>query len=100
LIALHGHSRQSKLAHLAVALKDQGSSTPKADAAAMDVVSSSTDIGFSLVDWNLSPWNDETYLGRFLSPEEVRESMKRDGFFHVASHVVEDLEEVVNYFSD
>ena len=99
LIALHGHSPQSKLAHLAIALKVQGTSTATAEAAAMDVVPSFNQIGFSLVNWDLSPWCNETYLGRMLSPGEVRESAKRDEFFHVASHVVKDVEEVVDYFS-
>jgi hypothetical protein len=99
LIALHGHSSQTKLAHLAIALIDRGSTEANADAVAMDVVPTSMEIGFSLVNWEISPWRRETYLGRMLSPDQVRESPRRDDFFHVASHVVQDAKEVADYFT-
>jgi hypothetical protein len=99
MIALHGHSSDGKLAHLAIALKDRNSQEDEPCASAMDVISSSAEIGFMLVDWKISPWRKQAYLGRMLSPEEVRKSSERDTFFHAASHVVTDVDEVVVYFS-
>jgi hypothetical protein len=97
LIALHGHSPQGKLAHLAIALKGETSSEMPI-AAAMDVIAMPQQFGFSLVDWSASPWRAEAYLGRMLDREQVRASGQRTLFFQVADRVVEDLQEVQSYF--
>jgi hypothetical protein len=97
LIALHGHSPDGKLAHVAIAISGPGSDLPLA--AAIQVFATREDFRFSLVDWASSPWEKEKeYLGRLLSPEEVRTSVHRPTFFHIADHIVEDLTEVKEYF--
>lgn len=100
LIALHGHSSQGRLGHLAVALLDRSAGEPVPLAAAIDVITTPEQFGFSLVEWEASPWRGEAYLGRMLSPAEVRSSPQRPTFFHVAEHVVEDLPEVRAYFAE
>lgn len=99
LIALHGHSPQGRLGHLAVALLDRSGGQPVPLAAAMVVIAMPEQFGFSLVEWEASPWRGEAYLGRMLSPPEVRSSRHRPTFFHIAEHVVEELPEVRAYFA-
>jgi len=100
LIALHGHSPAGRLGHLAVALLDRSTGQPVPLAAAMDVIAMPDQIGFSLVEWEVSPWRGERYLGRFLSPEEVRASPHRGTFFHIAEHVTRDVPEVRAYLAE
>ena len=99
LIALHGHSPDGRLGHLAIGLLDSTAKEPQANAAAMQVIAMPHQFGFSLVDWQTSPWRNEFYLGRMLSPSKVRASLHRGTFFHIADHVVEDLSEVQSYFA-
>lgn len=100
LIALHGHSPQGQLGHLAVAVLDQPPAEPRPLAAAMVVISMPEQFGFSLVEWESSPWRGEAYLGQMLSPAQVRASSHRPTFFHIAEHVVEELPEVRAYFAE
>ena len=98
LIALHGHSPQGRLAHLAVAVLDRSpGGQPRPVAAAMDVLARPDELGFALVEWGSSLWAGEAYLGRLLSPDEVRASPHRAAFFHVAEHVVRELPDVRAY---
>jgi hypothetical protein len=99
LIALHGHAPSGRLGHLAVAVLDRSRGRPRPVAAAMHVLALPGQWGFSLVAWESSPWRGEAYLGQMLSPEQVRAGPHRETFFHVASHVVEELAEVRAYFS-
>jgi len=98
LIALHGHSPEGLLGHLAIAIKDRSSGQPCPVATAMNVINMPEQIGFSLVDWEPPPWRAEAYLGQTLSPDEVRSSPHRPTFFHIAELVVQDLPEVQAYF--
>jgi hypothetical protein len=100
LIALHGHSPQGRLGHLAIALLGGTGGQPVPLAAAMDVIATPEQFGFALVEWESSPWRGEAYLGRMLSPAEVRASPHRPTFFHIAEHVVDELPEVRAYFAD
>jgi hypothetical protein len=100
LIALHGHSRQGRLGHLAIALLERSGGQPVPLAAAMNVIAVPEQFGFSLVEWAASPWRGEAYLGRMLAPAEVRSSPHRPTFFHIAEHVVEELPEVRAYFAE
>jgi hypothetical protein len=100
LIALHGHSPQGRLAHLAIAVLDQSSPKPCPIAAAMNVIGMPEQFGFSLVNWDASPWRGEEYLGQMLSADEVRDSPHRPTFFHIANHLVKELQEVVAYFAE
>jgi hypothetical protein len=99
LIALHGHSPQGRIGHLAIALLDRSGGEPVPLAAAMDVMAMPEQLGFSLVEWEASPWRSEAYLGRMLAPAEVRASPHRATFFHMAEHMVEELPEVRSYFA-
>lgn len=99
LIALHGHSPDGRLGHLAIGLLESTVKKPQAYAAAMQVIAMPHQFGFSLVEWQTSPWRNETYLGRMLSRSEVRASPHRETYFHIADHVVEDLPEVQSYFA-
>lgn len=99
LIALHGHSPQGSLAHLAVAVLDRSGEQPRPVAAAMDVIVLPEQLGFSLVQWEASPWRGERYLGVMLDPDQVRASPHRGTFFHIAENVVRDVPEVQAYFA-
>jgi hypothetical protein len=99
LIALHGHSPEGRLAHLAIAILDRLGKQPRSVAAAMNVIMLPEEIGFSLVEWETSPWRSEAYLGEMLSPDQVRASPHRGTFFHIAEHVVRELPEVQAYFA-
>ena len=98
LIALHGHSPKGLLGHLAIAVIDSLISEPNSRAAAMQVSATTGQFGFSLVDWQTSLWRSEVYLGQMLSPDQVRASVHRPTFFHIAEHVVDDIPEVRAYF--
>jgi hypothetical protein len=97
LVALHGHSPQDRVAHLAVAILDPSEGSPSSLAAAIDVLALREQIGFRLAAWEASPWQSELYLGQLLSPNEVRASPHRDTFFHIAEHVAQDVPEVQSY---
>jgi hypothetical protein len=99
LIALHGHSPEGRLGHLALALLDRSELEPVLLAAAMNVIAMPRQIGFVLVDWESSPWRSEKYLGRMLTPVEVRASPHKSMYFHLAQHVIEELPEVRAYFA-
>jgi hypothetical protein len=99
LIALHGHSPQGRLAHLAIAILDRSGEQPRPVAAAMDVIMLPEELGSALVEWETSPWQSEAYLGEMLTPDQVRASPHRETLFHIAEHVVRDLPEVRAYFA-
>ena len=100
LIALHGYTPQDRpLGHLAIALLDPSGGQPVPLAAAMEVVGMPEQFGFNLVEWESSPWRGEAYLGRMLSPAEVRAGPHRPTFFHIAEHVVDELPEVRAYLT-
>jgi hypothetical protein len=98
LIALHGHSPDGRLAHLAVTLLDQAEVEPRPRAVALDVFTMTGQFGFRFVPWSDSPWGGEAYLGELHDPTEARSSPYRGRFFEVAERVVEDLPEVRDYF--
>lgn len=99
LIALHGHSPDGRLAHLAIAVLDRSGDEPVPLAAVMQVTSTPEQYGFALVEWNTSPWHGEEYLGQRLSPAAVRASPHRGTFFHIADHIVDELPEIQTYFN-
>ena len=99
LIALHGHSPQGHLGHLAIAIIDQSAGESRPLAVAMVVMAMPDQFGFSLVDWVSSPWRYESYLGEMIGQDQVRASPHRATFFHIAEHVVEDIAEVRAYFA-
>jgi hypothetical protein len=99
LIALHGHSPQGRLGHLAISLLAVSDGHPAPLAAAMNVISMPEEFGYALVEWESSPWWGEEYLGQMLRPTEVRSSPHRPTFFHIAEHVVAELQEVQAYFA-
>jgi hypothetical protein len=68
-------------------------------AVTMDVTAMPGQFEFALVEWDSSPWRQETYLGRMLTPVEARSSPHRPTFFHIAEHVVEEIPEVQAYFA-
>jgi hypothetical protein len=99
LIALHGHAPQGRLGHLAIAVVDDTAGQARPVAAAMDVTALPDQITFGLVAWEVSPWQDEGYLGQMLSPDQVRSSPLRPTFFHIAEHVVQEVSEVRDYLA-
>jgi hypothetical protein len=98
LIALHGHSPQGRLGHLAVAILDSSGKKPRPCAVALDVVARPDQLAFSAVDWASSPWQGETYLGKMLDRQQALASPQRPTFFHIAEHVVRDLAEARAHF--
>jgi hypothetical protein len=99
LIALHGHTPDGLIAHLAVAILDSEQTEPCPYAAAIDVFPLPDQFGFTFVPWSDSPWADETYLGQMLGPEDARQNISCGKFFGIAERVVEDLAEVQDYFA-
>jgi hypothetical protein len=98
LIALHGHSAKGPMGHLAIALRDPIAPDGPPVAVAMNVIGMEQQYGFELVDWDVSPWRDETYLGVMMDRVDALVSTHRQSFFHIAEHVVDDLPEVRGYF--
>jgi hypothetical protein len=97
LVALHGHSPDGRLAHIAVAIPDRDQ--PRRIAAAILVTERSEQFDCQFVSWSDSPWRGEEYLGDMLEPENARGSAHRELFFAVVGRVIEDLPEVRGYFS-
>ena len=52
---------------------------------------------YTVVEWETSPWRNEDYLGNLLDRESVLSSPHKDLFFHIGSHVVDNLEQVKQY---
>jgi hypothetical protein len=99
LIALHGHSPEGRIAHVAVGVLDGSRVDPHPVAMAATVTDMGDQFGCQLVPWSESPWKGETYLGEMLEPDAARSDPRRDIVFSVIDHVIEDLPEVQNYFS-
>jgi hypothetical protein len=100
LIALHGHTTQGRIAHLALAITEQTNGQAKSVAAAIDVLCLPDEIGFSVAEWAYSPWRNEKYLGEMLSRDNVLSNPHKSLFFHIAEHIYRDLPEVMAYFAD
>jgi hypothetical protein len=99
LIALHGHSAEGRLAHLALALLEHDASEPP-QAFAVEVTATPKQFGYSVANWSDSPWKDEAYLGVMLDRDAALASPRKATVFHVAGHVVRDLPEVQRYFAE
>ena len=99
LIALHGHSPDGRLAHLAVALLQRTGAEPHPLAAAVVVTGKPNQFDYQFVSWTESPWSEEAYLGETLEPDDARRSPQRARFFSVADRVIEELPEVRDYFA-
>lgn len=56
LIALHGHSPEGRLAHIAIATRGPADGPI---AMAIQVIETPDQIGFRLIDWSESPWQSE-----------------------------------------
>lgn len=98
LIALHGHTPQGRLAHLAVAIAKTSIRRPIA--MALEVVEAPDQVGFRLVDWSRSPWKSESYLGEMLDRNAALHHQNKALVVHVAEHVMKDLPEVQRYFAE
>lgn len=99
LIALHGHSPNGRMAHLAVATVNGNSQHSRPYTMAVEVLETPEQIGFRLVDWSNSPWKDEAYLGELLDRNSALLHPHKALVFHIAAHVVNDLPEVQDYFA-
>ena len=97
LIALHGHGRGGRLAHLALAFLDEHDASPAA--AAICVEATADHFEYTVIDWSESPWKTETYLGSMLDRDAVLASVLKDQIFHVAGHITHDIPEVRQYFA-
>lgn len=97
LVALHGHNPDGPIAHLAIGLLDPRDRTTIPVAVAMDVIPTSGDYGFSVVDWEDSPWKAESYLGERADRSDVLEHPRRSDFFEIGGYVARSLEEVGRY---
>jgi hypothetical protein len=95
LIALHGHSPNSKVAHLAVAVQSTEHEEPQAAAIVIGATGDNYTFGFT--DWATSPWAEESYLGKQLDRRSALESDCRSMFLHIAEHIVYDLPEFEEY---
>jgi hypothetical protein len=99
LAALH-QCKAGRAAHLAVAVQSGREGFDETCAVALQARASEDQIVFSPVDWELSPWKDEGYLGRLLSRDEALESDKKSTFFHIADHVVLKNPTIQDYLSE
>ena len=97
LIALHGHGRGRRLAHLALAFLDEDDASPAAAAICVDATADRFE--YTVIDWSESPWKTETYLGSMLDRDAVLASVLKDQMFHVAGHITHDIPEVRQYFA-
>ena len=97
LIALHGHDETNqRVAHLAVAIRASDGSK---EAVAIALIGASDRMGFNFIDWDLSPWRGEQYLGTMIGREDALLSTQKSRFLHVAEHVVRDLPAVEEYLA-
>jgi hypothetical protein len=96
MIALHGHSPEGRLAHLAMAVC---SLAGDAASAALAVSAGTEGVVYRFLDWHDSPWNSQD-LDNMLDRDAVLQSPFRPTFLHAAEHVVRDIPEVSGYFSD
>ena len=99
LIALHGHSAEGRLAHLALGMTDHGHPDAPPVAVAIEVLATPTEFRHSLVNWPESPWASEGYLGLMLDRAEALASALKPLAFRVADHVLHDVPEVESYFA-
>ena len=99
LVALHGHSPGSRLAHLALGLLDRARPDLPPVAVAIEVLATPGEFRHSVVNWPESPWASEAYLGRMLDRSEALASPLKPLAFHIADHVLQDLPEVQSYFA-
>jgi len=96
MIALHGHSPEGRLAHLAMAVcSPQG----EAASACLAVTASGRNFHYRFLDWHDSPWNSED-LDNMLDRDAVLQSPFQPTFLQTAERVVRDVPEVSDYFSD
>ena len=96
MTALHGHSAEGRLSHVAIAICSlQGD----AASAALVVTGSGRNFHYRFLDWRDSPWNSED-LENMLDRDAVLQSPFRPTFLNAAEHVVRDVPEVSCYFSD
>lgn len=99
LAALH-QCNAGKAVHLAIAVQAGREEFDETCAVALQARANDDQITFSIVDWELSPWSEEGYLGRLLSREEALESDKKSTFFHIADHVVLKNPTIQDYLSE
>ena len=69
------------------------------EAVAVALVGVEDRMGFQLMDWDLSAWQGEHYLGRMLSRQEALASPQKSTFLRIAEHVVRDLPQVEPYLA-
>ncbi len=99
VLALHGHSSQGRLAHLALGVLDRRAPEAAPVAVALEVSATESELRQSVVDWVRSPWASETYLGRMLDRAEALANPLCPVVFHIADHVLRELAEVEAYFA-
>jgi hypothetical protein len=96
MIALHGHSPEGRLAHLAVAV-----CSPEGDAAsaAILVTAGSETFYFRFLDWSDSPWKSEDIENK-LDRNAALQSQFRGTFLRAAEQIVREVPEISEHFSD
>jgi len=98
LAALH-QCDNGEVVHLAIAVQQGKEGFDETCAVALQLRCNDVELGFSVVDWDRSPWKDEAYLGRQISRDDLLMSDKRDTFFHIADHIVIQNPTIKKYFS-
>jgi hypothetical protein len=99
IVGLHGHSRQARLAQLALALLDRREPEAAPIAVALEVSATPREFQITVVDWAQSPWAEETYLGRMLDRADVVDNPLRPVVLHLADRVLRELSEIQSYFA-
>jgi hypothetical protein len=100
LTALH-QCQSGKAVHAGIAVQEGKEGFDTTSAAALRVVETNEGHGARVVDWNESPWKNESYLGKLLTREEVLNSPFKDRFFHILDHILAENPTVKTYlYSD
>jgi hypothetical protein len=96
MIALHGHSPEGRVAHLAMSVC---SLAGDAASVALAITASTENFHYRLLDWHDSPWNSED-LENMLDRDAALRSEFRTTFLHAAEHVSRDLRSISEFFSN
>jgi hypothetical protein len=99
VVGLHGHSSESRLVQLALALLDRRDPAAAPVAVALEVSATPREWRMTVVEWERSAWAGETYLGRMLSRAEVLENPLRPLLLDMADRVLRVLPEVQSYLA-
>lgn len=84
---------------MAIAVKAGYEDFAETSAVALRVVNGGPNFEMLVVDFENSPWINESYLGRMLSRHEVLGGSLKETFFHLADHIVSENPTINEYLA-